>query len=113
MHELSIVTGIIELSEKVLSENKGNDIQEIELEIGKLSGVDYHAFEFAWETAKKDTILEKAKKTILKTEAKALCLDCKHKFTIDNIYDACPKCQQYFTQILSGKELKVLSLTIN
>ena len=85
---------------------------EIELEIGKLSGVEPYALDFAWDQAILKTVLEKAKRKTLYIEAKAECQDCGHKFEIDNLYDECPVCKSYMKELISGRELRVKSLTV-
>ena len=64
MHELSIALGIVELAEKQAKKAGGTEIEIIELEIGKLSGVEMEALDFAWPVATKDTMLENAKRKV-------------------------------------------------
>ena len=47
MHELSIVMGIVDLATKQALANGAILIEEIELEIGCLSGIEMDSFEFA------------------------------------------------------------------
>lgn len=61
MHELSIVMSIIQIAEKESAKNNAAGVDEIELEIGDLSGIEMTAFDFAWAQAIRSTLLEKAK----------------------------------------------------
>mgnify|MGYP000060590414 CR=1 FL=1 len=112
MHELSIVMSIIDIATKQLENASATTIEEIELEIGALSGVEENSFEFAWKQAIKNTPLQNAVRIIHKPEGIATCLDCMIDFSIQQLYDACPVCGGHFLNIKKGKELKVKSLVV-
>lgn len=61
MHELSIVMGIIDIAEKEAKMAGVSIVEEIELEIGLLSGVEMEALEFAWNHAIKIPFCQKQK----------------------------------------------------
>lgn len=113
MHELSIVMSIIEIAEKEAAKNNAAAIEEIELEIGDLSGIEITAFDFAWSQAVKATSLEKSIKVIKHIAGEGKCLECDTIFPMQNLYDSCPVCSNQFINILKGKELRVKSLVIN
>ncbi len=112
MHELSIVMSILEIAEQQAAEAGVLAIEEIEIDIGCLSTVEMNAFEFAWNQAVKQTILEGAIKKINRIKGKAQCTGCNEIFLLENLYDACPLCGEYFLNILEGKELRVKSLVV-
>lgn len=113
MHELSIVMGIIDIAQQHADQESASVIDEIEMDIGCLSTVEMNAFEFAWQQAVKETILEATVKKINRIRGKAQCIDCDAIFAIDNLYDACPECGRHFINILEGKELRVKSLVVS
>jgi len=113
MHELSIAMGIVELAEKEAKKGGGSVIESIELEIGKLSGVEIEALDFAWPVAVKDTMLANAKRTIISINGKAKCADCGLVFDIENLFDSCPKCNSYLKDIFQGKELRIKAITVD
>ena len=113
MHELSIVLGIIDIAEQTAKANNIDRIQTIELEIGALAGIQLDAFNFAWESAVKNTILSGATREINNIKGRSKCLECAVEFEVATVFDACPKCGQYFNQLLSGQELRVCSITAN
>ena len=112
MHELSIALGIVELAENEAKKAGGNEIEIIELEIGKLSGIEMEALDFAWPVATKGTMLENAKMKIQNPAGKAKCMECEFIFDIENLFDSCPKCNSYFKNIFKGKELRIKSIVI-
>ncbi|HHH52458.1 MAG TPA: hydrogenase maturation nickel metallochaperone HypA [Bacteroidetes bacterium] len=112
MHELSIAMGIVELAEREAKKAGGNDIESIELEIGKLSGIEMEALDFAWPVATKGTMLENASMNVESPAGRARCLECDFEFDVENLYDSCPKCNSYFKDIFQGKELRIKSIVI-
>ena len=112
MHELSIALSIVDIAEQEVKKNNATEVIEIELEIGKLSGIEPYALDFAWDQAILKTVLEKAERKTKYIEAKAECQDCGHNFEIDNIFDECPSCNSYMKELVTGRELRVKSLTV-
>lgn len=113
MHELSIVMSIIGIAEKESAKHGAAGVDEIELDIGELSGIEMAAFDFAWEQAVQSTLLEHAKRTINRIPGEGCCQDCEAVFPMQELYAPCPVCGQHFVQIQQGKELRVKSLVIN
>ncbi len=113
MHELSIALGIVKIAEDETVKANAKKVTKIELEIGVLSGVELDSLNFVWESAIKDSVLERAEKEILVVAGKGKCLDCATEFNMEFIYDACPNCKSNFKYILQGKELKVKSLEVS
>ena len=104
---------IIDIAQQQAKSADAETIDEIEIDIGCLSTVQMEAFDFAWEQAVKETILDNAIKKINRIKGKARCLDCDASFPLENIYDACPKCGQHLIDIVEGKELRVKSLIVS
>ena len=112
MHELSIAMSIVEIAEQNVRQANRSEVTEIELDVGKLSGVVFDALEFAMVEAVKDTVLENAKRKINCIPGKAKCNDCGCEFEVEDIYTPCPKCASFDNEVISGKELKVKSLIV-
>ena len=112
MHELSIALGIVDIAEKEVQKAGARQIEEIELLIGSLSGVELEALDFVWASAVEGTVLAKARKQIDYREAKAKCLECETIFPAEQVYDNCPQCGSYFKDVFQGKELKVKRLIL-
>lgn len=112
MHELSIAMNIVDIVEQEVKKHNARKVVEIELEIGRLSGIEPYALDFAWEQAILNTVLEKAKRTTRYINALAKCLDCENEYNIENFYDACPSCGSFMKKLKTGKELRIKSLTV-
>jgi hydrogenase nickel incorporation protein HypA/HybF len=113
MHELSIVMSILSIVQEQAEKSNAQVVEEIELDIGTLSGIEMDAFDFAWKQGVKHTRLEQAVKKINTIQAKAKCLECAVEFEVANYFDACPVCGEHLLAITQGKELKVKSLVVS
>lgn len=112
MHEFSIALSIIEIAEKEAKKVSSSEVSELVLDIGTMAGIEYHALDFAMESATKNTMLEKAKIIVNKIPAKGKCKSCGHEFEVETAFDQCPKCNEFVIEIMSGKELKIKSLVV-
>lgn len=113
MHEFSIAMSIIEIAETEAKNANATSVNELILDIGTMSGVEFYALDTAMEMAIKNTMLEQAKIGVNKIQARAKCTDCENEFEINNIYDACPSCNSLYHLLLTGKELKIKSLVVD
>lgn len=112
MHELSVAQNIVELAEGHVKTHDALRVSMIELEIGRLAGIDYDAFNFAWPEASRHTVLEGADLVILKTDGKATCNHCGESYDIVDYFDPCPRCSDTDTSIIGGKELLIKKLEL-
>jgi len=112
MHELSIAQGIVELAEREARNHHADSIEELELEIGVLAGVDQVALEFALESALKGSLLENARIIRQQIAGEGRCGDCENQFPVENLFTACPVCGSYAVKIIKGKELRIKSIII-
>jgi len=113
MHELSLAMSILDVAAKEIEKYNTVRVQEIQLEVGALSGVDAEALEFALSFAVKNSFLEGASVKIIHTEGLGLCSRCNDSFIMAEVWTPCPSCNLPAWKILKGEELRFLSLTVN
>lgn len=112
MHELSIVMSIVDSAEEQVAKNAASRVERIELEIGTLAGIEPDALDFAWAAAVPDTVLAAAERQIRYIPARARCAACAHEFDLGQLFEPCPLCGEYFSDLLQGKELKIKTMTL-
>ena len=112
MHELSVVTSIVKIIQQEVDKIKGQEVLEVHLEIGKLSGVEVSSFHFIWPQCIKESVLSKTKLFIEEPAGKAKCAECETEFQLDKSFDSCPNCDSPFKEIITGKELKIKKIII-
>ncbi len=112
MHEMSVVLSIVDLAHEQVARAGARQVDEIELDIGYLAGIEMDALQFAWKAAVPGTVLEHARPVIRRIRAQARCVDCGKEFEADSHFAQCPDCQSLFTQVFAGQELRVRALTV-
>lgn len=112
MHELSIVLSIVDQVQEEVFKLEAKTVKRIELEIGNLAGIEWQSFDFAWQPATQNTVLEHAERIVYRIPAIAVCSDCNYEFEKTAVYDSCPNCGNFLHHLKSGKELKIKSILI-
>jgi hydrogenase nickel incorporation protein HypA/HybF len=107
MHEFSIALNIVEIAIETAKANDAERVNEVEVDIGDLSGVIYEALEFALQSAVKGTMLENSHFKLNRIKARAICLDCRNDFEPGDFLSVCLNCGSSKIKIIEGKEMKV------
>lgn len=111
MHEFSIAVNIVEMIEENAAKENVKKVEKFELDIGTLSGVIIDALEFALDEAVKNTICEMAERKINEIKAKARCNDCGEIYNLVDYFVPCPECGGYRNEVITGKEIRLKSIT--
>lgn len=113
MHEMSLAVSIVELVSEKAQAVGALKVTAIELEIGKLSGLMAEALVFCFEAAARNTPAEGAELLIRELDGRGNCLICGHSFVVDSLLGQCPQCDGYAVETVQGRELKVVSFTVD
>ncbi len=113
MHEMGITQSIFEIVLDQAKESKAKKVTQVNLEIGELTNIVGDCIEFYFEQMTKDTVAEGSKLNINNIPTKAQCHQCKHEFKPDGLDLTCPKCGFVYSEIISGRELAVISIDID
>lgn len=112
MHELGLMTGIMDAVLKT-AENAGADkVTEIRLTVGEMTEVVEEALVFAFEALSEDTICEGAKLDLTIVHPRSRCLECGAEYDHDRFHMRCPECDSPFTELLQGREMQIDSIEI-
>jgi hydrogenase nickel incorporation protein HypA/HybF len=112
MHELALASEIVKSVAQLAFENKAQKVTELRLELGVMSGIEKEVFDFCFDMAAKNTILEGAKLSVDEIPLKVRCQKC---FSLSNpeVFNIiCENCQSNDVEILTGKELKILNMEV-
>ena len=113
MHEMGIAMEIIEIAEASIPAGMETvQVERINLRIGKLSAIVPDSLTFCFGVAIKETRLEGARLNIEQVPVVAMCKDCDHHWTIDEPAFTCPQCNSSSIELISGKELDIVSIEI-
>ena len=102
----------MELVEEQADNRGASVVEELELEIGHLSGVEIQTLAFALDSAIKGSKLEKARIIRHYIEGEGQCSDFESIFPMNSLFSPCPHCGSYLVKILKWKELRVKSIVI-
>ena len=113
MHELSIVYSIVESVEQSARDANATTVTSVKLQIGPLSGVSTEALRFAWDLGIAGTLLEGASLIIDETPALLYCAVCSTTQPLTDLQTfRCPVCQVPSNDLRQGRELDILSITL-
>lgn len=112
MHELSLACRVVELVEDTLRKHGGSSVRAIEMAIGELSGVDHDAFRYSLQMVLARSPFPEARIEINRVRPMALCGDCGTDFVPATLYTPCPGCGSYVSRLVSGREFRLVSVTI-
>jgi hydrogenase nickel incorporation protein HypA/HybF len=112
MHEMSIALSIIEAVESKARDEGAGRISEIELQIGKLAGIEPESLRFCFSAAARGSLAESALLHIEEPEGIGECRECGRKFPVSFYYAECPECRSLRIEIVSGEEFRIQTITI-
>lgn len=110
MHEFSIVTALLEMCEKNAKENNASKITKVEIKVGKLSGVEPHLLETAFNTFKEETICDGAEFVMQIQDIVVRCQNCQSEATLSKNEFTCPTCNSTELSIVDGEEMYLMHL---
>lgn len=113
MHELSIAQEIRRIAEDIFMEHHRTPVLEVEVLLGKMSGVEKEALHFCFDAVIKDSLLEGAKLQIIDVPVAGRCIDCDTPFEADRYVHTCPSCGSVLLEYATGRELKVSSVVLD
>ncbi len=114
MHEVSIALGLIDLVEEKCRETGYQTVASVKVHVGKASGILPEALNFAFESAKRETVARHSELVIELIPLGGVCTACNQRFTTDEPYILeCPSCSSSSFKINQGYELQLIELEVN
>lgn len=113
MHELGIMTGVMESVEEAARNAGADKVLEIDLSVGVMTEAVEDALRFAFEALSEGTMCEGAEFRINMIQPVSTCLECGNEYTHDRYHVTCPKCGSGFTQLIAGKEMRIDSIEVD
>lgn len=110
---MSLAMNIVDLVSAKAKAADACKVNQVDLELGALSGVLADALLFCFEAAAKNTMVEGAVLNIVEREGRGKCLSCGASFSMDSLVANCPECGQYATEVVQGQELRVISFVVD
>lgn len=114
MHELGIMTGVMDAVTKSAHEAGADKVLKVTLSVGEMTECIQDALEFAFEALiEDDPFVRDAELTINMIKPKSRCLECGAEFEHDRFHMFCPECDSFATELLAGRELQIDSIEVD
>ena len=110
MHEMSLCEGIRRIVEDQARAHGVARITVVRVEIGRFSGVEKPALEFAFDVVMKGSVAEGARLVMLDLPGRAMCYDCMKEVEIEARRDPCPDCGGGRLMPVAGDEMRIKDL---
>ena len=112
MHEVAIMTEAVRLAIESAQTAGAKRVTALKLRIGVLSGVVPEALQFAWEVARRDTLLADARLEIESVAASCWCATCQAEFVAAEFLSECPRCHDLSGDLRRGRELEIAAVEL-
>lgn len=118
MHELSIVTSIVETVTETLNtlpdSSRGARVLEVRLRVGALSSVIPESLEFCYGIASEGTPLEGSRLVVNVLPVVMHCAACGVDVELEGVQSfRCPRCGEPCSDMRQGRELEIDSIEID
>ena len=107
MHELSICQQIFSSLAETLTPNDFQNMREIHLSVGVLSGVEPMYLQGAFDIAAAAYHFDNLKLVIERKQIRVRCGNCETLFEVQQQRFLCPACGNNATEVVEGNELSV------
>lgn len=114
MHELGIMTGVMDAARQAAQEAGAVKVLKVSLSIGEMTEAIEDALVFAWEAlCESDQFFEGAELEINMVRPKSICLECGAEFEHDRFHMFCPECDSFMLQLVAGREKQIDSIEVD
>lgn len=110
MHEYSIVQALLTQCEEIAKDNNAQSVQKVVVKIGKMSGVEPHLLEMAFDTFKEKTVCDGADFVMNVQPLTIECNECKTIIELEEIYYKCPQCDSLNVCVIDGEDMFLMSM---
>ena len=110
MHEYSIVQALLEQCEDYVKANDASKVVKVVTKIGKLSGVEPHLLETAFETFKEKTVCDGAEFVMHLQDLKLHCNVCNQESEQSAVRYQCRHCESTDVSVIDGEDMYLMSL---
>lgn len=110
MHEFSIVNALLDMCEQNAKDHDMAKVLKVEIKIGKLSGVEPHLLETAFNTFKEGTMCDGAIFEMHLQDVILHCNECnKESIILNNVFE-CPLCKSTECRVVDGEDMYLMRL---
>lgn len=115
MHELGIMTGVMDTVCQSAREAGATKVTSVTLSIGEMTECVYDALVFAFEALRdlpEYALCSGAELEANLIQPESVCLECAEVYKHDRFHMLCPACGSFATELIAGRELQIDSIEI-
>ncbi len=113
MHELSIVSSIVESVTESLARYPGARVKEVRLRVGALAAVIEDSLQFCYGIATDGTPLAGSRLVVTNLPVVVHCARCDEDGAIESVQSfRCPRCGELTMDLRQGRELEIEAIEI-
>ena len=113
MHELSIVSSVVDSVTESLAAYPGARVLEVRLRVGVLASVIEDSLQFCYGIATEGTPLAGSRLVVNSVPVTVHCAACGKDGALESLqHFRCPHCGEAATDVRSGRELEIESIEI-
>jgi len=114
MHELSIVSSVVETVTESLAAYPAARVLEVRLRVGALASVVTESLEFCYGIASEGTPLEGSRLVVNVLPVVMHCEGCGEDVELEGVQSfRCPRCGEPCSEMRQGRELEIESIEID
>lgn len=114
MHELGIMTGVMDAVEKAARDAGADKVLKVTLSVGTMTEAVEDSLQFAFEAlSENNSFFKGAELQINMIKPQSRCNDCGAVYGHDRFHMICSECGSYDTKLIAGKELHIDSIEVD
>lgn len=114
MHELGIMTGVLESAKTAARDAGATRLIKVSLSVGEMTEAVDTALQFAFDALiEGDPFTEDAKLEVNMVRPRSKCHECGAEFEHDRFNVFCPECEGFITELIAGRELQIDSIEVD
>lgn len=115
MHELGIMTGVMDAVCSSAQEAGAESVTAISLSVGEMTECIHEALVFAFEALQElpeYSLCAHAELQVHLIQPESVCLECGKQYKHDRFHMLCPDCGSFATELIAGREMQIDSIEI-
>ena len=116
MHELGIMTGVLDAVQTSAKQAGADRVLKVSLSVGELTEAIEDALRFAFEALSEQrefALCAGAELDITMVCPRSRCLECGAEYDHDRFHMLCPECGSFATELIAGRELQIDSIEVD
>ena len=116
MHELGIMTGVLDAVQTSAKQAGADRVLKVSLSVGEMTEAIEDALRFAFEALSEQqeyALCAGAELDIVMVRPRRRCLECGAEYDHDRFHMLCPECGSFATELVAGRELQIDSIEVD